>query len=306
MIYTCTLNPSIDYKLHIDKLNIGKLNRSVHEAYSPGGKGINVSLLLNNIDIENNLLGFVGGNTGLFLIEQLGKYQKLKLNFVKIRNNTRINVKLKCDVETEVNASGPEISEEEYLALLKKIKKLNSNDVFVLSGSIPSSIEKNIYKEIAHIVTQKKAKLVVDGTKEHLLSTLQYNPLLIKPNKIELEEIFDTKLNSFSEIVHYAKILLNKGAVNVLVSLGKDGAILVTKNKAYHAVAPTGTVINTVGAGDSMVAGFIANYLTQNSFEKALKYATACGSATAFSKNIGTSLEINRLYEQITIHVLEE
>jgi 1-phosphofructokinase len=306
MIYTCTLNPSIDYEMYLDDFNIGKLNRAVHESYSPGGKGINVSLLLNNIDIKSNLLGFVGGNTGMFLTEQLNQHENLQLNFVEIANSTRINVKLKCKEETEVNAGGPVISEEEYLALLEKIRNLKSDDIFVLSGSVPSSISRNIYKEIAQIISKKQAMLVVDATKDHLMSTLEYHPVLIKPNKAELEELFDTKLKTFAEIVHYAKILQNKGARNVLVSLGKDGAILVTKNKSYYAKAPKGNAKNTVGAGDSMVAGFVAKYIKNESLETALRYATACGSATAFSNNIGEKQLIDSLYEQLTIHVLME
>ncbi len=306
MIYTCTLNPSIDYEMHIEKINIGKLNRSVHENYVPGGKGINVSILLNNINVENHLLGFIGGYTGSVIINKLCQYQNLKLDFVNIVNSTRINVKIKSDVETEINADGPQISSEEYKLLLEKITKINSTDVFVLSGSIPSSIPNDIYKEIAHIVSDKQALLVVDATKESLFSTLEFNPFLIKPNKAELEELFNVKITTFTEIIKYAKTLQNKGAINVLVSLGKDGAILVTKQNAYYAKAPIGIVKNTVGAGDSMVAGFMAEYLKSKSFEKALKHATACGSATAFSSVIGTQDEINDLIKEIEIHVLTE
>ncbi|ERJ13846.1 1-phosphofructokinase [Haloplasma contractile] len=306
MIYTCTLNPSVDYKLKLDDLVPGTLNRVKNEEYSPGGKGINVSIVLNNLGIKSTLFGYVAGFTGSYIKEQLNIYKYLKPDFVEVSGQTRINVKLKGQTETEINASGPHINEDNYLALLKKIKKLKSRDILVIAGSVPSSIKHNVYNEIARIVDEKGAFLVVDATKQLLRSTLEFKPFLIKPNKVELEELFDVKLETDNEVIKYAKKLQNLGAKNVLISLGGDGAVLITQDFVYRSNTIQSEVIHTVGAGDSMVAGFLADYIKNHSFESALRFATACGSATAFSKGLATKDEVEKLISQIKINIVKE
>ncbi|MDF2700314.1 MAG: 1-phosphofructokinase [Haloplasmataceae bacterium] len=306
MIYSCTLNPSIDYIVWLDQFIEGEVNRTTKETFYPGGKGVNVSVLLNNLKIKTTLLGFVGGFIGNALISELNENKYLKLDFVKVKENTRINVIMQANPESRISANGPTISNEAYDELINKVKKIKENDVFVLSGSIPTSIKKDVYGEIAEIVKQKKAILVVDTTKDRLLNLLKFNPLFVKPNKSELEEIFNVRIKDDKEIIKYAKLLIEKGAKNVLVSLGGDGAILVTHDKIYRANTPNGKVVNTVGAGDSMVAGFVAEYLKSQSFTEALKFGSACGSATAFSLGLGEEDFIKTLYNSIDVKEIYE
>jgi 1-phosphofructokinase len=301
MIYTCTLNPSVDYILKNNNFKFGELNRVSDETYSPGGKGIVVSMVLNNLGEKSQLLGFIGGFTGEYIISELKQYPHLVLSFDHVLGNTRINVKLKADKETEINASGPSINDADYEALLEKISLIKKEDWFVLSGSVPPSLDKNVYYEIAMMINDQGATLIVDSNKTHLLSTLEFKPFLIKPNKHELEEIFKTTIQSDDEIEKYAKALMNQGAQNVLVSLGKDGSMLITKEGTFRCEPLEGKLIDSVGAGDSMVAGYVYEYRrTQNHLE-ALKTATACGSATAFSSGYAKKNDVMHLREKVKI-----
>ena len=302
MVYTITFNPALDYILQVEKFEIDKINRTTTEKILPGGKGLNVSTVLNNLEIENTALGFIAGFTGEQLREEL-KNKGIKTEFIKVQKGiTRINVKISSEKETAINANGPDITSKDIEQLLEQIKKIEKQDIVVLAGNIPKGISKNIYEKICQILKDKQITFIVDATKELLLSILKYNPFLIKPNKEELEETFNIKIKTKEEIIKYAKELQKLGAQNVLISLGGDGAILVTQNeKQYFSKAPKGKVINTVGAGDSMVAGFIAGIKqknkenpdkTKDNFEYALKMGIATGSASAFSTNLATKEEV--------------
>lgn len=302
MVYTITFNPALDYILQVENFEIGKINRTATEKILPGGKGLNVSTVLNNLEIESTALGFIAGFTGEKLQEQL-KNIGIKTEFIKVEKGiTRINVKINSKEETAINANGPLITNEDIEQLLGKIKKIQKQDIVVLAGNIPKGINKNIYEKICQELKEKQVTFIVDATRELLLNILKYNPFLIKPNKEELEETFNIKIQTKEEIIKYAKKLQELGAKNVLISLGGEGAILVTENeKTYFSKAPKGKVINTVGAGDSMVAGFIAGIKQKNkesrdkiedNFEYALKMGIATGSASAFSDNLATKEEV--------------
>lgn len=302
MVYTITFNPALDYILQVENFEIGKINRTTTEKILPGGKGLNVSTVLNNLEIESTALGFIAGFTGEKLQEQL-KNIGIKTEFIKVEKGiTRINVKINSKEETAINANGPQITNEDIEQLLGKIKKIQKQDIVVLAGNIPKGINKNIYEKICQELKEKQVTFIVDATRELLLNILKYNPFLIKPNKEELEETFNIKIQTKEEIIKYAKKLQELGAKNVLISLGGEGAILVTENeKTYFSKAPKGKVINTVGAGDSMVAGFIAGIKQKNkesqdkiedNFEYALKMGIATGSASAFSDNLATKEEV--------------
>jgi 1-phosphofructokinase len=307
MIYTCTLNPSIDYIVRLeDKLAFGELNRSQSESFHPGGKGINVSIVLNNLGVKSDLLGFLGGFTGQYIENELRQMKHMKMKFTPVLENTRINIKLKGQSETEINANGPMITEQDYENLLNKVSKISKNDLFILSGSIPSSINHDVYSDIAEIVHKKKAILIVDSRKDNVLTTLKYHPFLIKPNQVELNEIFSVEVKSDSEIIYYAKELQKRGAQNVLISLGAEGAILVTKDGIHRANVPPGKLINSVGSGDSMIAGFVYEYYRTKDYVEALKTASACGSATAYSEGLATRELIERLRQSIEITTIEE
>ncbi len=293
MIYTVTLNPSIDYVIKLDDLNYGSVNRVNEENIYPGGKGINVSNILNELEHKNIALGFVSGFTGKYIIDSM-KARNLECDFIELLNGfTRINVKVKSDEETEINGQGPNISEEELKQLYIKLDNLKEEDILVLAGSIPSTLDDKLYKNI---------KIVVDATKNLLLNVLKYKPFLIKPNNHELEEMFNVTLENTEDIIKYAKKLQEMGARNVLISMGKDGALLVTENgEVFKSNVPKGNVKNSVGAGDSMVAGFIAGYLNTNKYEEALRLGAACGSATAFSNDLATKEYIYRLVNEINV-----
>ena len=305
MVYTVTFNPALDYIIKIENFEIGKINRSNQEIILPGGKGINVSIVLNSLGIETTTLGFIAGFTGNKIKEEIEKYN-IKTDFVKLKNsNSRINVKIAKNSNTEetaINCTGPIIDKDNVEILFQKLEKIKNGDIIVLSGSVSKGIENNIYEEICEKLKEKEIKIIVDTTKDLLLNTLKYKPFLIKPNKEELEETFNTKIETKEEIIIYAKKLQEKGAQNVLISLGGDGAILLTeKNEVYYSNTPKGQVINTVGAGDSMVAGFVAGYLKKKDYKEALKLGIASGSATAFSAGLAMNEEINGLLKQITI-----
>lgn len=294
MIYTLTLNPALDYVMDIDEIATGKTNRSENEAVFFGGKGINVSVVLSRLGIKNTALGFLAGFTGKELLKELKK-EKVKTDFIFLKNGiTRINVKLRGKVETEINSSGPDITEGEILKLIKRIKKLNNGDTLVLSGSIPGSVDPLFYERIMKEHVGKSVKIILDTTKASLLPCLKYRPFLIKPNKQELEEIVGKDLNTIKEIVDGAKSLKEMGALNVLVSLGKDGAVLIDENNNIHIKSAVSIdTVNAVGAGDSMIAGFIAGI--SKGYEHAMSLAVITGAATAGSIHLATKEKIAEL-----------
>lgn len=302
MIYTVTLNPAIDYVITLDKLNTGSINRIDSENVYPGGKGINVSCILNELGFESCALGFISGFSGDFIKNSLYK-RGINTDFIELENGfTRINVKIKSKEETEINGQGPNISDEKLELLYKKIDKLNNKDILILAGSIPNTLDEKLYENIMKKIADKGIRVVVDATKDLLLNVLKYNPFLIKPNNYELEEIFNVKLKSIEDITFYAKKLQHMGAKNVLVSRGKDGALLVTEdNKVYISNVGKGKVINSVGAGDSMVAGFVGEYMVSNDFKLALRMGSACGSATAFSSDLAKRDFIESMLKQIEV-----
>ena len=300
MIYTVTLNPSLDYVMHLDQMNAHCVNRSNKEEIYPGGKGINVSIVLNNLRIPNKALGFIAGFTGKE-IENVMKQLGGDTDFILLdRGISRINVKLEADKETEINGMGPQITPSDLKDLYVKLEQIEEGDFLVLAGSIPKSVPDSIYKDIMKMLANKNINVVVDATKDLLLNVLQYKPFLIKPNHIELAEMFNVTLNSDNDIVTYARKLQEMGAQNVLISMGGDGSILITnEGEVVRISVPEGTVINTVGSGDSMVAGFIAGYLKTKDLKQALKFATATGSATAFSTWLATSDKIDDLLSKL-------
>ena len=297
MIYTLTLNPSVDYYLHTDSLVIGATNRSKSENLIFGGKGINVSLMLKELGTDSTALGFIGGFTGDALesyLESIGQ----KTDFVKLKKGiTRINVKIKSDVETELNSAGPDVSTDEYEKLISKLNTLKDGDTLILAGKIPPSIPASAYAEISAMLSDRNIRIVVDAEGDSLLSSLKYNPFLIKPNLAELEGAVGKKLKSIDDISSAAQYLQNLGAKNVLVSLGKEGALLLDEQSNIHLQsAPDVTVINTVGAGDSMLAGFLATI--DKGYKTALEFATLVGSATASSTGLATKTDIKSLQEK--------
>ena len=302
MIYTVTLNPSIDYVINLEYLKKGQVNRVNDEHVYPGGKGINVSRVLKTLGHDNVATGFVSNFTGDFIINSLSDLN-VKSDFIKLDNGfTRINVKIKSDEETEINGGGPHISDEKLKELFDKLSELKEGDILVLAGSIPSTLKEDLYEKIMEHVKGNNVKVVVDATKNLLLNVLKYNPFLIKPNNHELEEIFNVKLENVEDIAVYGKKLQKMGARNVLVSMGKDGALLITEDKEiFISNVPKGRVINSVGAGDSMVAGFISGYTNSNSYEEALRLGAASGSATAFSSDLATKEFIDKLIQEIKV-----
>lgn len=303
MIYTITLNPSIDYIVKIDNLLIGNLNRIDESHMYPGGKGINVSRVLANLGVKSRALGFLGGNCGNFIRDFLRK-EGIEDLFIKIDDETRINVKLKSGVETELNASGPKISKDKFLELMDQIDKIENDSFLILAGNVQNTLPKDIYLQIQNKVKSKNIKVILDTTKDFILDGLKEKPFLIKPNKHELEEIFETEIKTDEEIIYWAKELQSLGAQNVIVSMGKDGSIMVTKDKAFKASVIKGELKNSVGAGDSMVAGFSYSYQKDQDFKEAFKWAAACGSATAFSMDLCTKKEVLKVYEEISIFEL--
>ena len=300
MIYTITFNPALDYISQVENFEIGKINRTKTEKILPGGKGLNVSTVLKNLGIESTALGFIAGFTGEELkrsIEEKG----IKTDFIKVEKGiTRINVKISSNEETALNGNGPEITEEDINKLLEKIEKITKEDMVILAGNIPRCINNDIYEIICKTLEKNNVTFVVDATKELLMNVLKYKPFLIKPNKEELEETFKEKIETKEEIIVHAKKLQQMGARNVLISLGGEGAILVTtEEKEYYSKAPKGKVLNTVGAGDSMVAGFIAGYEQSGDFEQAFKMGIATGSASSFSMNLATAEEVANLLKEI-------
>ena len=301
MIYTVTFNPAIDYIVRMDKpLDPGMTNRSASEDCFFGGKGINVSTVLKNLGIENTALGFAAGFTGKAIVDSLIE-KGIEEDFIMLNEGiSRINVKIKSDEETEINAQGPNISDEAYEELLNKLDKLQKDDVLILAGSIPSSLPDDVYEIILERLYDKGVTFVVDATKDLLMNVLRFKPFLIKPNNHELGEMFGTVLKTDDEIEEYAKKLQEMGARNVLISMAGDGAMLITEGgQRFRVGVPKGTVKNSVGAGDSMVAGFVAGYMKTRDYQVALNMGTAAGSATAFSDDLATGDLINSIYETL-------
>lgn len=301
MIYTVTFNPALDYVVFLDDLKLGDVNRSTRESIFYGGKGINVSTILNTLGLETTALGFVAGFTGKAIEDGLAA-QGIHTDFIHLpEGNSRINVKVKHGDETEINGQGPVITEEAINELFAKLDTLTKEDILVLAGSIPNTLPEDIYEKILASLESKGIRVVVDATKDLLLNVLKYHPFLIKPNNHELGEMFGTVCKTDEDIVHYAKKLQEKGAVNVLISMAGDGAILITEDgQNIKMGTPKGKVVNSVGAGDSMVAGFLYGYLRENSYAEALRYGTACGGASAFSKGIANKEKVAELLDQLT------
>ena len=296
MIYTVTFNPALDYVVKVDDFQTGIVNRVYQESIFFGGKGINVSVVLKELGYDSVALGFTAGFIGE-AIEKGVEAQGISSDFIHLKEGmSRINVKMKSQNETEINGQGPNITKEAIDALFAKLDSLKEEDVLILAGSIPSTLPEDIYEQIMARLCDKGIRIVVDATKDLLLNVLKYHPFLIKPNNHELGEMFGVTLKSEKEIVFYAKELQKKGARNVLISMAGDGAILVTEEGSVHQMGvPKGSVINSVGAGDSMVAGFMAGYLNTKDYEQALKLGTASGSATAFSEGLAVRSEIEKL-----------
>ena len=300
MIYTVTFNPAIDYVVELVSFNIGEINRTTREYMNLGGKGVNVSRVLTNLEVPNVALGFVAGFTGDALrngLERMG----VKTDFISLEEgNTRINVNIKGVEETDINARGPEIPNSAIDELFKKLDNLQSGDTLVLAGSIPTSLPNDMYERIMERLYGKGIRFVVDGTRDLLVKSLKYEPFIIKPNNHELGEIFGLELTTDNAIIYYARELKKQGAKNVLISMAGDGAILVDENDVAHKIGtPKGKVKNSVGAGDSMVAGFCAGYLEKGDYKYALRMGTAAGSASAFSESLATKQEVIDLLNKI-------
>ena len=299
MIYTVTLNPAIDYIMRMDELHMGITNRSNSEEYYCGGKGINVSLVLAELDIPSTALGFIAGFVG-DAIDKWVANTYVTTDFIRLKSGiSRINVKIKAGEETEINGQGPDIAENELEALMMKVDHIQDGDTLVLAGSIPSTLPDDTYERMLERISDKDVRIVVDATKQLLVNSLKYKPFLIKPNKQELSEIFDVDVQTKEDIVTYAKKLQDMGARNVLISLGGDGAMLVDEDGQIHeAGVIKEKVVNTVGSGDSMVAGFVAGYEMKNSYSYALTLGSVCGNATAFLPWLATKEKINELLEK--------
>lgn len=295
MIYTVTFNPSLDHTIWLDSLLLGEVNRTTKELLYPGGKGINVSVVLHNLGMDNTALGFKAGYTGMALESMLMEYG-CRTQLIPIPGCTRINVKIKGNCETDINGQGPSIPQEAQKLLFDRLDTLQKGDVLVLAGSIPNTLPEDVYERIMEQLDGKGILIVVDATGDLLTNVLRYHPFLIKPNHIELGELFDKELHTPEEIVEHAKLLQQRGAKNVLISMGKDGGILVAEDGTiFQSPAPEGKPVNAVGAGDSMVAGFLYGYLTKGSYVEAFRMGLCAGSATAFHTWLATKEEIDQV-----------
>ncbi len=300
MIYTVTFNPSLDYIVQVDDFQIGQVNRTSYENILPGGKGINVSIVLKNLGYSSVALGFISGFVGRE-IEKRVKDHGCITDFITISEGiSRINVKLKSNEETEVNGQGPNIKEEHLNKLYERLDTLQEGDILVLAGSIPNTLPENIYEVILERLKHKKIQVVVDATKNLLLNVLKYKPFLIKPNNHELGEMFGVTLKDNEDIVLYGRKLQEMGARNVLVSMAGDGAIFIEEGgEVYTSKAPKGKVVNSVGAGDSMVAGFVTGYMETQKMQDAFLMGIATGSASAFSSYLATKPEVIKLLDTL-------
>ena len=299
MVYTVTFNPSLDYIVTVDDLKLGLTNRTTSERLLPGGKGINVSIVLSNLGIENTAIYFSAGFVGQEITRRVKESGINAEEIVLPDGCSRINLKLKSIDGTEINGAGPAITEEAIRDFFDKLDMIQEGDTLVLAGSIPKTLPETIYSDIMERFSGRGIKIVVDATRDLLMNALKYRPFLIKPNNHEIGELFNVKLNTRDEVIPYARKLQEKGAVNVLVSMAGEGAILVDENGNVHkSEAPKGKVVNSVGAGDSMVAGFIYGYLKYQDYDEAFRYGLATGSASAFSEELATNEQVISLYKE--------
>ncbi|WP_122646932.1 1-phosphofructokinase [Enterococcus mediterraneensis] len=300
MIYTVTLNPSIDYIVHVDDFQVDQLNRMTKDLKLPGGKGLNVSRILKRLEVPSTAVGFLGGFTGDFINGWL-KAEQIKAEFTPIQEDTRINIKLKSTTETEINGLGPTIQPDEIEGLKKVLSAVSHKDIVVFSGSKPANLPEGFYNELIALVTQKGAEFIIDTTGKDLLKALEQKPLLVKPNNHELAELYQTTFDSIEDILPYGKKLLEDGAQHVIISMAGDGALLFTKNGVYQSNVLKRPVKNSVGAGDSMIAGFIGNYAQTKDSVTAFQWGVACGSATAFSDDLAARELIDTLLPEVVI-----
>ncbi len=299
MIYTVTFNPSLDFIVSVDNFKFGIVNRTNKEIINPGGKGINVSMVLSNLGYSSTALGFEAGFTGKE-IARLMKERGVESDFITAKSGlSRINMKVRSDDETEINGMGPRISDEDIDKLYVKLDNINDGDILVLAGSIPSVMPETMYSDIMKRLSDKNLKIAVDATKDLLVNVLKYHPFLVKPNNHELGEIYGVELKTRDDVVPYARKMQEEGARNVLVSMAGEGAVLIAEDgKVYQSEAPKGKVVNSVGSGDSMVAGFIAGYLASKDYEQAFYMGVCTGSASAFSEGMATKEAVRKLLEQ--------
>lgn len=302
MIYTVTLNPSIDYVVRVDNFQLGRTNRAAGVEYIAGGKGVNVSRMLHNLGLQSVAMGFVAGNTGRMYLDILKGYG-LDTEFVTLKEGqTRINVKLKAGEETEINAAGPSVSKEEKERFFERLSQLHSGDILIMAGSVPKGFEDDCYARMAELVCANGVCVLVDTTGKKLRQTLCFHPLLVKPNLAELQELFDRKIEGWREGAEYAKRLISLGAQNVIVSMGAQGAVLVNSEERVHYVeAVKGVAVNSVGAGDSMIAGYLYEKLGGKSDEECLRFAVACGCASTFSCEFATKQQAENLCSLLTL-----
>lgn len=304
MLYTLTLNPSIDYVMKVEDIHFGATNYSNEEYMLPGGKGINVTRILNQLNIPNTALGFIGGYTGKFIEEWMTKEQA-DHQFIQVEGDTRINLKLKGDTETEINGRGPVISEENSKKLLKQIQQLTAEDTVIISGSKNKGLSETYYIEIIQLLEANNVSFVIDTNSKELLEALKYKPLLVKPNQDELGNLYGVKIESVEEAIKYGRKLQQSGAQNVIVSLGGSGAVFIDENQSFYAEAPKGQVVNTVGSGDSMIAGVIAGLEKGFSKLDAFKLGVQSGSATAFNEDLAKAEDILALDNQVVTREVE-
>lgn len=301
MIYTVTLNPSVDYFIKVNEFELGKLNRTQSDHKVAGGKGINVSRMLNNLGVTSKTLGFVGGFTGEFIIQAL-EAENISTDFIHVNGESRINIKLdNGETETEINGAGPTITGEELKQLLMTINKLKQNDYLVLAGSIQSNLPNDLYNQMVKLASERGANVIVDTSGVALMKVLEYQPFLVKPNHHELGEIFNCSITTKEEAIPYGKKLVEMGAQHAIVSMAERGALLFSKDLVAEANVPKGTLINSVGSGDSLVAGFLASYYQNGDLLEAFRYSIAAGSGTAFSRGLATKEKVTSLLHHIEV-----
>lgn len=300
MIYTCTLNPAIDYFLQVDHFKAGELNHVKADRKMPGGKGINVSRVLKHLGLTSKCLGFIGGFTGEFITGKLAE-EGIEADFVPVDGDTRINVKLKSDTETEINGVAPQITDAQLDALFAKLAKLTDKDILVLSGSVPGTLPVTIYKDMIEKVSGSGVKVIADTSGEAFKKVVTAKPFLVKPNHHELGEYFGVTVESFDDVKKYGKKLVDGGIEHVIVSMGGKGAIYIDKDEYLFAPPAKGELKNSVGAGDSLVGGFLSEYAVSGNFRQAFRKGAASGSATAFSVDLCTKEKVEEVLPQITV-----
>ncbi|KAF1300130.1 MULTISPECIES: 1-phosphofructokinase [Enterococcus] len=300
MIYTVTLNPSIDFIVHVDHFQADALNRMTKDLKLPGGKGLNVSRILKRLGQDSVATGFLGGFTGRFIHDWLTE-EGITQQFTSVKNDTRINIKLKSDTETEINGLGPDISSQEIEQLKKNLEKAGKGDIVILSGSKPANLPEGFYNELVTLVKRNGADFIIDTTGKDLLQSLEQHPLLVKPNNHELAELYQTSFTTIADILPFGKKLLDDGAQHAIISMAGDGALLFTQDGIYQSNVLKRPVKNSVGAGDSMIAGFIGEYAKTQDALSAFKWGVACGSATAFSDDLATKEFIDSLLPEVKI-----